>query len=91
MIWHYMFFVYILYAPKFDRFYIGQTADLSIRLKQHNDGAVKPTRHYRPWLLAHKEPFDSRSDALKREHFLKKQRNKDFYRRLANDFFENRL
>ncbi|MBX2894005.1 MAG: GIY-YIG nuclease family protein [Cyclobacteriaceae bacterium] len=28
--------VYILYSSKADRYYVGQTEDLSVRLDQHN-------------------------------------------------------
>ncbi len=83
-----MYYVYMLFSKQHDRFYIGQTKDLKRRLKQHNDGEVKSTRPYRPWLMVHTEAFPTRTEAMKREHFLKKQRNKGFYRRLANDFLK---
>ena len=31
------------------------------------------------WKITYYETFDSRSDAMKREKFLKKQKNKEFY------------
>ena len=78
-----MYVVYLLYSQAFDRFYIGQTEDLKRRLKQHNDGEVKSTRPYRPWSIVYTETFPTRSQAMKREHFLKKQRNKKFYRMVS--------
>ncbi|EFQ79233.1 GIY-YIG nuclease family protein [Algoriphagus machipongonensis] len=35
------FFVYIIYSPLTDRFYIGQTQNLQERLEQHNTGYFK--------------------------------------------------
>ena len=40
-------FVYILYAAEFDKFYIGQTADVDQRLLRHNSGSEKATLPYR--------------------------------------------
>ena len=46
-----MYFVYILYSPTFDKFYIGQTNDMTNRLKRHNAGYESATNPYKPWLL----------------------------------------
>ena len=59
---------------KFDRIYIGQTNNLELRLKQHNQGKSKSTKHYAPWVLIHSESFSSRAEAMKRENEL----NPDF-------------
>ena len=80
-----MYFVYILYAEKFDRYYIGQTDNLELRLSRHNSGRVKSTKHYIPWKLKYYEEFEFRGEALKRERFLKKQKSKEFYRRLISN------
>ena len=45
------YFVYILFSPKFHRTYVGQTGNLESRLSYHNNGKVRSTKHYRPWLL----------------------------------------
>jgi putative endonuclease len=46
------FFVYILYSPEFDKYYVGQTEDLERRIFRHNGGYEKFTSPYRPWNLA---------------------------------------
>ncbi len=71
-----MFYVYILFSDKFDRFYIGQTNNIESRLLRHNKGYVKSTKAYKPWDLIHTERFSSRSDALKRESYLKSLKSK---------------
>ncbi len=33
------------------RYYVGSTADLEARLREHNEGTCAHTRKYRPWQL----------------------------------------
>ena len=79
-----MYYVYILYSTNFDSFYIGFTADLERRLQQHNNGLTKSTKAKRPWKIAYSEEFSLQIDAMRRERFLKAQRNKSFYKKLCN-------
>ncbi|MDQ6985129.1 MAG: GIY-YIG nuclease family protein [Candidatus Dojkabacteria bacterium] len=37
-----MYFVYILYSKEIDRYYVGQTYDVGLRLERH---ALKTTRY----------------------------------------------
>jgi putative endonuclease len=66
-----LYFVYILKSLKDFKFYIGQTNNLEDRLKRHNDGKVKATRHRRPLKLFYSETYNSRAEAMKREKYLK--------------------
>jgi putative endonuclease len=80
-----MHFVYLLYSEKFDTFLQWLfNRDLERRLKEHNAGLTKSTKSKQPWKIVYYESYDSQHDALKRERFLKAQRNKAFYKRLAN-------
>ena len=74
--------VYILYSEQKDKFYIGQTRSLSIRLTEHLCGYSLYTRQCDDWDIVYVELFKSRGDVVKREKFLKKQKNKEFYRSL---------
>ena len=76
-------FVYILYSDNFDSFYIGYTTDMERRLLEHNSGLTKPTKAKRPWRMLYHEKFELQVDALRREKFLKAQKNKSFYYRLT--------
>ncbi|OGN91263.1 MAG: hypothetical protein A2Z75_07560 [Chloroflexi bacterium RBG_13_50_10] len=69
------FFVYILLNPD-NRFYIGQTSDLQLRLQRHNEGKVISTKSRRPWKLVYSEQFDTRSEAISRERQLKRLKSK---------------
>ena len=79
------FHVYILYAPKFDRYYIGQTQNLKARIAQHNELSEHSyTSKYRPWILQTSIQVDSRSKAMRIEKYLKKK-PRDFIRRVILD------
>ena len=66
-----MYTIYILFSEKFDKFYVGQTNNFSIRLKQHNDGKSGFTKLYRPWKEVLLIKKDSRSQAMELERKLK--------------------
>ena len=66
------YYVYILECAD-KTFYIGSTNDLEKRLRAHN--TAKSGAHYtkirRPVILKYSEKFETKSEALKREHALK--------------------
>jgi len=66
-----MFFMYILWSEKLQKFYIGSTQDLDDRLIYHNAGFVKFTSLGTPWVLVYSEGFLTRADATKREREIK--------------------
>ena len=66
-----MSFLYILKNTKFNRNYTGVTEDIETRLKKHNDGKVRSTKAWRPWVIVHMEAYATRGEAKKREWFLK--------------------
>ena len=66
-----MWYVYILKSTKNKRFYIGVTERLEIRIVEHNQGKAKSTKPYRPWNIIYKEEFNNKSEAYKREYWLK--------------------
>ena len=66
-----MSFLYILKNTKFNRNYTGVTEDVETRLKKHNDGKVRSTKAWRPWVIVHMEEYATLGEAKKREWFLK--------------------
>ncbi len=66
-------YVYIVRC-KDHTLYTGITKDLKRRMAEHNsdNGGAKYTRSRRPVELVYSEKIESRSDALRREHQLKK-------------------
>lgn len=79
------FYVYILYNKKYDKFYIGQTNNLEARISEHNHSMNKSgytAKLEGEWKVVYNENLSSRTEAIKRERFLKKQKNKSFCKRL---------
>mgnify|MGYP003821603743 CR=1 FL=1 len=71
------YYVYILLSLKNNDIYIGSTANLQNRINLHNEGKVKSTKAYKPWQLLESREFDSRSEAMKQEMFLKTHQQKE--------------
>ena len=76
------FKIYILQSQVDSSFYIGFTSDIEKRLMNHNAGKSKYTSKKMPWKLVYSEEFTTKSEALRREKFLKNQRNREFYEKL---------
>jgi putative endonuclease len=66
-----MYFVYVLKSEENGRFYIGSSENPDRRLDEHNSGKVKSTKSFRPWKRIFLEEHSSRSDAIRREKYLK--------------------
>jgi putative endonuclease len=66
-----MFFVYIIYSDKLDRFYVGFSANPELRLIKHNRDSKGFTAKGRPWILVYSQPFSQKNEALKREKQIK--------------------
>ncbi|MEO0573108.1 MAG: GIY-YIG nuclease family protein [Bacteroidota bacterium] len=84
-----MFYLYILYSDTYNRYYVGSSRDPWERLVQHN---VSPkltfTLKFRPWQLAAVfEAGTKRSDALKSERFIKKQKSRKLIEKLVDEQF----
>ena len=72
-----MFYVYILRSGKTGRRYVGSCEDLDERIRRHNLGHSKGTRHGIPWGLLHSETFLTREQAIARERFYKTGKGRD--------------
>jgi len=66
-----MFYVYIIQSQKDGKLYKGFTSNVEKRVKAHNRGEVKSTRKRKPFKLIYQEEYESKTEALKREKFLK--------------------
>jgi len=77
-----VFHVYVLKSEKSGRRYVGSCEDLHERLRRHNLGHSKATRHGIPWNLIYSESFSTRVDAAKKERFYKSGRGRDQLDRL---------
>jgi putative endonuclease len=70
-----VFFVYVLQSQSTGKHYVGQTQDLAARISQHNDPTRSKTKFTAkdpgPWIVIHQEEHSTRSEAMRRERWLK--------------------
>ena len=66
-----MEYVYVLWSEKLKKRYVGSTTDVEHRVAEHNTGQSEFTRRGIPWMLVYWEELLTRSEARKRERFLK--------------------
>jgi len=66
-----MFYVYIIQSEKDGRLYKGMTQNLENRIREHNRGKTKTTKHFKPWKLLYYEEFPDRIQARAREKYFK--------------------
>ena len=79
------FFVYIIYSKSIDKYYIGYTRDLTLRVFRHNDGWSRSTKAGIPWILVYYEEFETKSEAIKRENYIKKMKSREYIENLIRD------
>ncbi|PKK82700.1 MAG: endonuclease [candidate division Zixibacteria bacterium HGW-Zixibacteria-1] len=72
-----MYIVYVIKSAS-GRRYTGHTSDLERRLIEHNSGMCRTTKGESTWKVAYTEEYATRSDAMKREKWLKSGRGRDF-------------
>jgi putative endonuclease len=88
----FMFTVYVLYSPTFDKTYTGYTSSIDIRLASHNFLAKKGyTVRFRPWELIHTENLSTKAEAIKREKELKSGKGREFIRKIIDQKFPKKL
>ncbi len=71
-----LFFVYVLGSRRENdrRTYVGWTTDIERRLQQHNAGLGAKSTRGRQWILLHSERCKTRSEAMTREWYIKRDR-----------------
>ena len=72
------YYIYILYSQKVDRYYVGESEDISNRLHSHLSGISKYTSISDDWIVVYTESFTRRVDAIKRENEIKKKKSRNY-------------
>ena len=70
-----MFYVYIIYSIKSDKYYIGQTEELNQRVITHN---LRRNLGANDWELKYTESFITRPEAVRRETEIKKKKRRAY-------------
>lgn len=71
-----MSFLYILENSKTDRYYIGSTANLENRIRQHLKGYTRTTKILKTFGLVYLEEYKTIQEAKNREKQLKSYKSK---------------
>lgn len=78
--------VFIIHSEKLDKYYVGSTQDIVVRLYKHNTGASKFTKKGIPWTVVTRKSLKGRislvssvQSQIKEEAFTKQPNSKDFY------------
>ena len=79
-----MHFVYILLLKNGD-LYKGLSDDIKRRIVEHKNGKVESTKNFRPLKLIHLECYLLKSDAERREKFLKTNEGRRFLKQQIKD------
>jgi len=82
-----MYFIYILYSPSADKYYVGHTDNPERRFISHNtSNRITYTSKYRPWkMVALFQCSEERGKALMIERFIKKQKSRSLIMSLVTN------
>lgn len=80
-----MFTTYILQSQKDGSYYIGSADDFEQRLIRHNKGYSAYTKNKGPFEVIYKEEYNTRSEAKKREYYLKSLKSRIAIENLIKD------
>ena len=73
-----LFYVYIIYSPSLDRYYIGHSQNLEDRLIRHNNSGSKSTKKANDWKIVYYKSFLTRSEAVQKEIQIKKNKSRKY-------------
>jgi putative endonuclease len=75
-----MHYLYVLYSPSKNKFYIGETSDVNFRLNLHNNHAFRGayTKISNDWEVKLNFECSSKDKCLYLESFIKKMKSRKF-------------
>ena len=71
-----MYYVYIIYSGKRDRYYVGSCGDIEARLRRHNTNHRGYTGGVGDWALVYSESYADKSAAQFREREIKRWKSR---------------
>jgi len=84
-----MYYVYVLQSKKDKSLYVGYTTNLKNRMISHKKGENFYTKSKLPLKLIFYESYLSKSDAKRRENYLKTTKGKTTLRSMLKDYLNN--
>ncbi len=93
-----MHYLYIIYSPSKEKYYVGETDDVVERLNKHNNHSYKGsyTKIANDWTVVLNFECSSRNEALFLESFIKRMKSKKFIAKviqsplILTDILQNR-
>ncbi len=79
-----MLTVYVLYSENFEKHYTGFTSNFEQRLLSHNVLGKGWTKKYWPWKVLLTDSYETKSEAMQRERWLKTGVGRDFIKQLEH-------
>ena len=62
----------------FNKHYTGYTSNIELRIKSHNEFGKDWAARYRPWKLIYTKEFDTKTEGMAFEQWLKSGAGRDF-------------
>lgn len=81
------YYVYALHNPSKNFIYIGYSENLKQRFQEHSEGKVKSTKGLTPLKLIFYEAYPTKSDAKRREKYLKSNKGRTTLMTMLKDYF----
>ena len=73
-----MWFTYIIYSKSLDKYYVGHSKDVKLRLERHNTGWSRFTSKATDWELKYTEIYNTKPESAKRETYIKKMKSRKY-------------
>ena len=73
-----MYYVYIIFSAKINKYYVGSTENLELRIIKHNLGTTRYTSQTNDWKIVYCENYQSKTEALKRENEIKRKKSRKY-------------
>jgi putative endonuclease len=77
-----MHYVYVIKSVNRNYIYVGISDDIERRFSEYQNGKNKTTKPYAPFIIIHSEAFETRTEARKREIYLKSGIGKEYIKTL---------
>ncbi|MEK6756875.1 MAG: GIY-YIG nuclease family protein [Bacteroidota bacterium] len=78
-------YVYIIQSEMDGSYYAGSAHNVPLRVHRHNEGWTKSTKGKRPWKLVYVKEFDTKTEPLRFERYIKKMKSRAFIEKLIRD------
>jgi len=80
-----MYYVYVIQSLSHGTRYVGSAKNITKRIQEHNNGLCRYTSGRKPWKLVFTKEHTTRSEAMRREKFLKTGQGRKWLDEILNN------